>query len=51
MENLELDTNNRCFIIERDLYNEYEGFTDKNCLFGVDINTRCIYSFQRRRTE
>ena len=43
--------NNRYFIIEKGLYNEYKGFTDKNCLFGVDINTRYIYSYQRRRTE
>ena len=51
MKNPELDKNNRYFIIEKDLYNEYKEFTDKNYFFEVDINTSYIYSYQRRRTK
>ena len=51
MKNPELDKNNRYFIIEKGLYNEYKEITNKNYFFEVDINTSYIYSYQRRRTK
>lgn len=51
IKGIDMDKNNRYFIIEKDLYDTFKKDTDKNYLFEIDINRSYIYSYQRRKTR
>lgn len=51
LKGIDMDKNNRYFIIEKELYESFKKDTSGNYLFEIDINQSYIYNPQKRKTR